>query len=203
MSVVGGVWVVRGYGAYCWLELNHNSFSPFFLKVQPGRKFTGKEHSWVNQIKSIGSYCTAESFWLLLTYHTALTRKRCVSLRLYLFGKEGQTSSRPEIDCGQFMLLSLLPVSLFCPCFLAGMPVPCLCIADPDFLCFLPWELTAAASPGDCWTGTKPSCDTSPPWPWLTGARWGCASRERREEGVVLLLLASALTASLQPMACT
>lgn len=175
---------VRGYGAYCWLELNHNSFSPFFLKVQPGRKFTGKEHSWVNQIKSIGSYCTAESFWLLLTYHTALTRKRCVSLRLYLFGKEGQTSSRPEIDCGQFMLLSLLPVSLFCPCFLAGMPVPCLCIADPDFV--LPSLFSALRTHGCSFTWRLLDWNQAQLWyqPSLTLAYWDkvglCLTGEER-----------------------
>lgn len=37
-----------------------------------------------------------------------------------------------RFDHGQFFLLSVLPVSFSCPHFLAGLPVPCLCIADSD-----------------------------------------------------------------------
>lgn len=189
---------MRGRGAYCRLEF-------LTLKVQSGRKFTGKEHRWVNQIHSVLDPTAQQgpfAFWL---YHTALTRKKmspsgCICLR-----RKVRLGQDLRVDHGQFFL-SLLPVNLSYLSFLAGMPAfalltPLHCLALFVFCLENSWLQLHLASAGLQPT-LSPSCGTSPPLPWLTGAWWGCASWERREEGMVLLLLASSVTAGLCPMAC-
>lgn len=110
-----------------------------------------------------------------------------------------------RFDHGQF-LLSLLPVNLSYLSFLAGMPAfalptPLHCLALFVFCLENSWLQLHLAS-AELQPTLGPSCGSSPPLPWLTGAWWGCASWERREEGMVLLLLASSVTAGLCPIAC-
>lgn len=75
----------------------------------------------------IGSYCTAGSFCLLVISHCS-NKKKDVSLRVYLFAKEGQVSSRPEI-----WPWTVLSLSAACQPVLPKLSCrnACLCIAWP------------------------------------------------------------------------
>lgn len=194
MNMVGGVWVSKRLWCLLLTGVKPQQFltllfeSAIWEKIYREGAQLGKSNLF-----SIGSYCTAESFCLLLIYHTALTRKRCVSLRLYLFGKEGQISSRPEIwPWTVLVTLSaacqpLLPM-LSCrnACALLLHCWPRLCCALFVFCLENSWLQLHLAIAGLQPT-LGPSRGTSPHWPGLTGAWWGCVSWERGEEGPAIV----------------
>lgn len=75
-------------------------------------------------------------------------------------------SSRYSLCCLSASLAHAFLQECLCPAFALLTPT----LLCP--LCFLSWELMAAASPGNCWTATNPG-----PQPWyqpsLTWAHWG------------------------------
>lgn len=121
MSVVGSIWVRER--PWCLLPIGVSHLkSAVWVKIYREGAQVGKSNTFC-----IGSYCTAGSFCLLVISHCS-NKKKDVSLRVYLFAKEGQVSSRPEI-----WPWTVLSLSAACQPVLPKLSCrnACLCIAWP------------------------------------------------------------------------